>query len=140
MEGLAQALPLFTTPDDEPLTARIRLDHYLQLVRAELHRAINTGVSVADCVAHARDRVPFWKDTTIADALTDRGADPLLRSYLWSYPAGIDWFVTLADTTNPETVGTVLRTAYERPLTPADLTQLWPSGPCIGGPSTSDTP
>ncbi len=139
MEGLAQALPLFTTPDDEPLTARIRVDHYLQLVRAELHRAINTGASVADCVTHARDRVPFWKDSTIADALTDRGADPLLRSYLWSYPAGIDWFVTLADTAGPEISGTVLRTAYERPLTPADLAQLWPSGPRIGGPGTPNT-
>ncbi|CAJ59495.1 conserved hypothetical protein [Frankia alni ACN14a] len=63
------------------MAARVRLDHYLQLVRAELHQAINVGRSIADCVAHARGRVPFWSDDTIADALTDRGADPLLRCH-----------------------------------------------------------
>ncbi|CAJ64075.1 MULTISPECIES: hypothetical protein [Frankia] len=133
LEGLAQALPLFATPDDEAVAARVRLDHYLQLVRAELHQAINVGRSIADCVAHAHARVPFWTDDTIADALTDRGADSLLRSYLWSYAAGIDWFVALADTATPDTITTVLRTAYHQPLTPADLAELWPGGPVPGG-------
>ncbi len=134
LEGLAQALPLVVAPKDEPLAARVRLDHYLQLVRAELHRAINAGVSVPDCAAHARARVPFWDDAQIADILTDRGADPLLRSYLWSYPAGIDWFVTLADTADTTTAGKVLHAAYQRPLTPTDLADLWPAGPPVGGP------
>ncbi|KLL10838.1 hypothetical protein [Frankia coriariae] len=136
LEGLAQALPLFVAAADEPLIARVRLDHYLQLVRAELHQAINTGVTVAGCAAHARVRVPFWDDTQIADILTDRGADPLLRSYLWSYPAGIDWFVTLADTADTTTVGKVFHAAYQQPLTPTDLADLWPAGPPPGGPGT----
>jgi hypothetical protein len=134
LEGLAQALPLFATPDDEAVVARVRLDHYLQLVRSEIHLAINQGQPVAVCVAHARDRVPFWTDETIADALTDRGADPLLRSYLWAYPAGIDWFVNLADNAPPDVIATVLRAAYKEPLTPTDLAALWPEGPAIGGP------
>jgi hypothetical protein len=41
-EGLAQALPMFVTPDDAPLITRVRLAHYTQLMRAELHIAINT--------------------------------------------------------------------------------------------------
>ncbi|MEV8440780.1 hypothetical protein AB0425_25675 [Actinosynnema sp. NPDC051121] len=131
-EGLAQALPLFVTPHDPALAARVRLDHYLRLVEAELHLAINDGVSAADCAAHARARVPFWSDATIADHLTDCGTDPLLRSYLWSYPAGIDWFVALAET--PGTVATeVLHAAYRDPLTPRDLAARWPAGPAIGG-------
>jgi hypothetical protein len=134
LEGLAQALPLVATPDDEPLIARVRLDHYLQLVRAELHLAINAGESVSTCVDHARDRVPFWEDDTIADTLTDRGTDPLLRSYLWAYPAGLDWFANLFDTADPDTIGAVLRASYDGPLTPADLTELWPDGPAPGGP------
>ena len=134
LEGLAQALPLFVVPDDEAVTARVRLDHYLQLVRAELHLAINAGTSVADCIAHAHSRVPFWPDNTIADALTDRGADPLLRSYHWSYPAGIDWFTSLADTATPDVISAVLHTAYQQPLTPTDLADLWPGGPVPGGP------
>lgn len=40
LEGLAQALPLFVTPDDKLLVARVRLDHYTQLVRANLHVAL----------------------------------------------------------------------------------------------------
>ncbi|MBL7492793.1 hypothetical protein I6A60_15480 [Frankia sp. AgB1.9] len=133
-EGLAQAMPLFIAPDDAALIARVRLDHYLQLVRTELHRAINTGATATDCAAHARSRVPFWTDNAIGDMLTDRSADPQLRSYLWAYPAGIDWFVNLADNADADTVGKVFRAAYTQPLTPHDLTSLWPSGPSIGGP------
>lgn len=132
LEGLAQAMPLFVTSDDTEVIARVRLDHYLQLVRAELHLAINSGHSADACVAHARARVPFWSDEDIANELTDRGADPLLRSYLWSYPAGLDWFVALADSA-PQAIGKVLHAAYRDPLTPADLTALWPAGPAIGG-------
>jgi len=134
LEGIAQAMPLFVAPDDTPVTVRVRLDHYLQLVRAELHRAVNAGSSVAECAQHARARVPFWTESAIADILTDRGSDPQLRSYLWAYPAGIDWFVNLADTADIATVGKVFRAVYAQPLTPHQLTQLWPAGPRIGGP------
>ncbi|WP_018506232.1 hypothetical protein [Parafrankia discariae] len=136
LEGIAQAMPLFVLPDDTAVTARVRLDHYLQLVRAELHQAINTGRPVAACAEHARARAPFWTAGTIADILTDRGNDPQLRSYLWAYPAGIDWFVNLADTADTDTVGKVFRATYTQPLTPSQLTDLWPTGPRIGGPGT----
>ena len=116
IKGLAQALPLFVVPDDRALATRVRLDHYLQLVRAELHVALNSGATVHECAGHARASVPFWTDSDIADALTDRGASPLLRSYLWAYPAGLDWFVALAaaeDTVSRE----VLHAAYREPFT-----------------------
>lgn len=134
LEGLATALPLFTTPDDVRLMARIRLTHYLHLVRAELHRAINDGSGIRDCAEHARARAPWLKPNEIGDTLTDRGTDPLLRSYLWAYPAGTDWFINLADHADPDTTRTVLRAAYQRPLTPADLTDLWPGERPVGGP------
>lgn len=137
LEGLATALPLFLAPDDHKLVARVRLAHYLHLVRAELHRAINDGTSVGHCARHARSRIPWLKSADIADLLADRGSDPLLRSYLWSYPAGTDWFVNLADNAAPDVAQTVLREAYERPLTPCDLTQLWSEGPPIGGQGPS---
>ncbi|WP_131764611.1 hypothetical protein [Candidatus Protofrankia californiensis] len=134
LEGIAQAMPLFVVPDDTAVTARVRLDHYLQLVRAELHQGVNTGAAVAECAEHARARVPFWTTAAIADILTDRGNDPQLRSYLWAYPAGIDWFVSLADTADTDTVGKVFRATYAQPRTPHQLTELWPAGPRIGGP------
>lgn len=133
LEGLAQAMPLFLAADDQRLAARVRMDHYQQLVRAELHQAINAGYSVAECADHARARVPFWTPAAIGDALSDRGKEPLLRSYLWAYPAGIDWWVNLADTADSATIGSVLRAVYRRPHTPADLAELWPAGPRIGG-------
>jgi hypothetical protein len=133
LEGLAQALPLFLGEDDPALRSRVRLKHYLQLVSSELHLLINSGASVTDCVDHARRRVPFWTDETIGNLLADRGANPLLRSYLWAYPAGADWFVNLADRAPPDTVSAVLRAAYRDPLTPDDLARLWPAGPSIGG-------
>ncbi len=134
LEGIAQAMPLFVAPDDTAVAARVRLDHYLQLVRADLHRAINAGVPVTACADHARACVPFWTTDAIADILTDRGNDPQLRTYLWAYPAGIDWFVNLADTADTEIVGKVFRAVYTQPSTPHQLTQLWPTGPRIGGP------
>lgn len=137
LEGLAQALPLFVTPDDKLLTTRVRLDHYTQLVRASLHVALNQGSSIEDCVEYAKAHVPFWKNENIADMLTDRSADPLLRSYLWAYPAGIDWFVNLADE-NAAEIPAILRAAYRSPLTPADLSRLWPAGPVFGGPGRDD--
>ena len=90
---------------------------------------VNAGVPVAECAAHARRRIPWWTSNDIANELTDRSTDPFLRSYLWAYPAGIDWFATLADTTD----GQVLRGTLERPLSPTDLAALWPQGPSIGG-------
>jgi hypothetical protein len=133
LEGLAQALPLFLRHDDSALRTRVRLKHYLQLVNSELHLLVNNGTPMTDCVDHARRRVPFWTDEAIGDLLTDRGADPLLRSYLWAYPAGADWFVNLADHAPTDTVSAVLRAAYRDPLTPDDLARLWPTGPPIGG-------
>jgi hypothetical protein len=132
LEGLAQALPLFVVPDDKPVVLRTQLAHYHQLVMSELHLAINSGVSIEQCALHARSRVPYWTDETIGDVLTDRSVNPQLRSYMWSYSAGIDWFASLAET-GGAIAGEVLKAAYRAPLTPTDLEELWPSGPRIGG-------
>lgn len=133
LEGIGQTLPLFVIPNDRHLVARVRLDHYLELVRATLHRRINNGTAVEGCVDIAKELVPFWPDSVIGDILTDRAVDPLLRSYLWAYPAGIDWFVSLADRGDADTIARVLRAAYQAPLVPAELAHLWPEGPPIGG-------
>ncbi|MFC4912218.1 hypothetical protein [Actinomadura gamaensis] len=134
LEGLAQALPLFAAPDDPLLRTRVRFDHYNQLVRGGLHLALNDGeVSIEELVVRAKRDMPWATDAAIADVLSDRGADPRLRSYLWAYPAGVDWFVSLAEAGDPELSGTVLRAAYRDPLTPSDLAALWPGGPAIGG-------
>ncbi|HYQ66178.1 hypothetical protein [Actinophytocola sp.] len=139
LEGLAQALPLFVCPNDRPLIARVRLTHYIELVRAKLHLAINDGASVPDCVAIAKMHAPFWTEDAIGDMLADRGVNPLLRTYLWAYPAGIDWFVRLADRGPKETARMVIGTAYRSPLTPDELSTLWPEGPPIGGETESTT-
>jgi hypothetical protein len=130
-EGLAQALPLFVVPDDELAIARVRLIHYTQLVLAELHLAINRGQTIEACLDQAKERIPFWEGDSLADALADRAVNPQLRTYLWSYPAGIDWFVNLAG--SGEAVTTVLRAAYQQPLTPDDLSNIWPQGLAAGG-------
>jgi hypothetical protein len=133
LEGLAEAMPLFIAPDDEILIARVRLAHYTQLVKAELHVSVNAGVSIDECAAHAMARVPWWKDAYIGDFLADRGASPRLRSYLWAYPAGLDWFAALAEA-DKSVIDRVLHAAYRDPLSPSDLAALWPAGPAIGGP------
>nr|WP_202897148.1 hypothetical protein [Actinopolymorpha pittospori] len=132
LEGLAQALPLFIAPDDQLLITRVRLDHYTQLVRGELHLAINSGATIQECAEHVRARVPYWTDAQISDFLTDRGANPQLRSYLWSYPTGIDWFGNLADA-DDAAIQAVLTATYRDPLSPEDLRELWPTGPAFGG-------
>lgn len=135
LEGLAQTMPLFVAPGDQILTARVRLVHYTQLVRAELHVSINAGVSVEECAKDALARVPWWSESVVGDLLADRGTSPRLRSYLWAYPAGIDWFSALAEA-DTRTSERVLRAAYQEPLSPDALTRLWPAGPPIGGPGT----
>jgi hypothetical protein len=94
----------------------VRIDHYTQLVRAELHLAINDGTTITACAKHARTRVPWWSDAAISDLLIDRGNDPMLRSYLWAYPAGINWFVSLADADAKWSAPEVLRGLKLRPL------------------------
>ncbi len=131
-EGLAQAIPLIVTPDDETLTARVRLDHYHQLVRGRLHLALAAGEPILGLAERARRSVPYWTDSQIADLLTDRGANPLLRSYMWSYSAGIDWFVRLADSPGAP-LERVLHAVYHAPHTPSQLMAYWPDGPAIGG-------
>lgn len=133
LEGLAEAMPLFIAPGDEILAARVRLAHYTQLVKSELHISINSGVSIEECAARAMARVPWWKDAYIGDFLSDRGADPRLRSYLWAYPAGLDWFAALSEA-DQDVISRVLQSAYRDPVSPRELAALWPSGPPIGGP------
>jgi hypothetical protein len=132
LEGLAQAFPMFVCLEDDQLIARVRLAHFTQLVRAELHIAINDGWSVEQCIDLARSRAPFLKPDNIADVLHDRSVNPQLRSYLWAYPAGIDWFVSLAEH-GGEQAKNILHAAYREPLAPTDLQELWPQGPRIGG-------
>jgi hypothetical protein len=132
-EGLAQAMPLFVTPDSADLIARVKLDHLCQLVLADLHINISSGQSIESCVFRAQSIIPFWSADRIADALADRSNSPQLRSYLWAYPAGLDWFATLASQGSTVEVQEVLRAAYRDPLTPAQLQRLWPAGPTIGG-------
>jgi hypothetical protein len=80
----------------------------------------------------AKSRVPYWTDEYIADLLADRSVNPQLRSYMWSYCAGIDWFASLAEA-GGSVVAEVLKAAYLSPLTPEDLESLWPAGPGVGG-------
>lgn len=134
LEGLAQAMPLFVTPDDEALVARVRVDHYIQLVRGETQLLLNAGRPVEECVEHACSRVPWWSNSQIAGMLADRSTDPLLRTYMWAYVAGIDWFTNLADSHDQTAIERVLQAAYRAPLTPTDLEALWLEGPNIGGP------
>jgi hypothetical protein len=133
LEGLAQAMPLFVAPDDEALIARVRIDHYIQLVRGELQLLLNAGTPIEECARHARSRVPWWSDSQIAGMLADRSTDPMLRTYMWAYVAGIDWFTNLAEA-NEAVIRQVLHAAYRAPLTPTDLEALWPKGPKVGGP------
>jgi len=131
-EGLAQVLPVAATPDNELVVARTRLDHYTQLVNSELHIMINAGVSAGECRDHALARVPFWTERDVMAVLRDRSRDPQLRSYLWAYPAGLDWFLALHDH-GGSLLAEVLHAAYERPLVPSELNKLWPAGPRLGG-------
>jgi len=131
-EGLAQVLPWVASPDDELICARTRVDHFTNLVRGQLHILINSGATAADCRDMARRQVPWWTDEEITRELQDRSRNPQLRSYLWSYPAGMDWFIRLVEA-GGTTPTEVLREAYKRPLTPSELHVLWPAGPLIGG-------
>lgn len=131
-EGLAQVLPLAIGAEDERVLAQVRLDHYTQLVRAELHVLLHRGATARACRDHAAARVPFWTDDLIGAHLSDRGRDPQLRSYLWAYPAGLDWFVNLHDS-GGSLLAEVLHAAYQRPLVPRELERLWPAGPRVGG-------
>lgn len=132
LEGLAQAMPLFVAADDEQLVTRVRLDHYTQLVRSELHLAVNAGAPIEVCAEHAGSRIPWWSPSQIAGMLTDRGSDVLLRTYMWSYVAGLDWFTHLAEA-DTTTIHHVLTASYRAPLTPGELEDRWAKGPFIGG-------
>ncbi|MFC0038134.1 hypothetical protein [Actinomadura rayongensis] len=132
LEGLAQAWPLFLLPDDAPLVARVRFDHYVQLVRARAHVQVNSGMSIDDVADGMRARLPWWDGKAGRNVIRDRRDNPQLRSYLWVYPAGMEWFAHLAEA-NEESRNNVLKAAYQRPLTPRALRTLWPGGPDIGG-------
>jgi hypothetical protein len=119
-EGLAQFLPLVASAADPVGVASARLDHFTQLLRAELHLMVNAGASVNECLERAIGRAPYLSAKDIEREIRDRSRDPRLRSYLWSYPAGVDWFMNLweqEDKLLPE----VLRAAYQRPLSPSEL-------------------
>ncbi|MGH3599590.1 MAG: hypothetical protein ACRDQH_04815 [Pseudonocardiaceae bacterium] len=69
----------------------------MNLIRGQIHLLINNGATVADCRDLVRHQVRWWTDEEIARELYDRSRNPQFRSYLWSYPAGMDWFVRLVE-------------------------------------------
>lgn len=125
-EGLAQFLPLLGRPADPKTLAASRLDHYTQLVRGQMHLAVNAGVSVRDCRDNAISRAPHLSSLDIARELGDRSRDPRLRSYLWSYPAGVDWFVNLWEQ-HARLLSEVCRAAYQSPLSAGRLFEFTPA-------------
>lgn len=131
-EGMAQVLPHIVSPEDKLVAARTKIDHLMNLVRGQIHILINKGGTAADCRDLSHRQVPWWTNEEIAGELYDRSRNPQFRSYLWSYPAGMDWFVRLVEA-DDATLAEVLRAAYKRPLTPCELHKLWPTGPTIGG-------
>jgi len=131
-EGLAQALPLMIIPDDRECAAHVRLAHFEELVRSELHRMIAGGALISDCLSHARSRIPYWSNQYVVNLLHDRGNNAVLRSYLWAYPAGIDWVVNLAEA-GPEISKPIVRELYHEPFTPSALQKVWSDGPPVGG-------
>lgn len=131
-EGLAQIFPLLFDQSNSLVEAFVRLDHYRQLVRAELHLLVNSGASVLECRDKFIQRLPFVSDSEVEREIRDRSLNPRLRSYLWAYPAGLDWFMCLYEE-RPAAVKDVLRAAYRKPLTPNELSEFWPNGPVIGG-------
>ncbi|GLY14454.1 hypothetical protein Kisp01_14690 [Kineosporia sp. NBRC 101677] len=133
LEGLATAWPIYTEPHNAPLMAKARLNHYLHIVRGEVHRAINAGFPLRDVAEHVRARAPWLSLDQIGNLLSDRGTDPLLRSYLWSYTAGTDWFMNLGDQADEATIKKVLTAVYHHPHNPTELAKLWPAGPTFGG-------
>ena len=50
---------------------------------------------------------------------------------MWSYSAGIDWFVRLADSPGAP-VAQILQAVYQAPHTPNELMGYRPGGPTIG--------
>lgn len=122
-EGLGQFLPVLARPNDPITVATVRLDHHTQLVRGGLHLMVNAGAAVAECLEVALQRAPYLSRSEIERELRDRSSDARLRSYLWSYPSGIDWFVNLWER-DANLVAEVIRDAYERPLSPRDLELL----------------
>lgn len=124
-EGLAQFLPIAARPTDPLQQATTRLELYIQLVRAELHININSGQTAAECIRIAKARAPHLSEAEMTRELQDRSRDPRLRSYLWSYPAGLDWFVNLWEQ-NAKLLPEVIRAAYQRPLSPSELHSIWP--------------
>jgi len=133
LEGLATAWPIYTEPDNQPLMAKAKLNHYMHIVRGEVHRAINAGHPLRAVADHVLARAPWMSLDQIGNLMSDRGTEPLLRSYLWSYTAGTDWFMALGEQADAETIKTVLTACYHHPLTPTELAELWPAGPTFGG-------
>jgi hypothetical protein len=95
-----------------------------------LHEVLGHGLQGAAISSHATEDA-YWvrlssvhgpqqvlSDGQIAGMLTDRSTDPLLRTYMWAYVAGIDWFTNLADTASKSAIQQVLHAAYRAPLTP----------------------
>ncbi|MGH3566568.1 MAG: hypothetical protein ACRDRH_11165 [Pseudonocardia sp.] len=131
-EGIGQILPLVFDRENKLVNTFVRLDHYRQLVRADLHLLINDGATVAECRDMVGVRAPFMSPEVVERELRDRSLNPRFRSYLWAYPAGLDWFMCLFEASS-DTLTKVLRAAYRTPLTPSELQSLWPDGPAIGG-------
>jgi hypothetical protein len=119
LEGIAQAMPVLLGLADPVLNALVATEHFGQLVRSQMHLLINSDRGLRDA-CKAAERVPFLDDVALSDLLSDRGANPQLRSYLWAYPVGFDYFVSAAERT-PSRVQRMLAAAYREPLALSDL-------------------
>ena len=128
LEGLAQALPLFLAPEDEEVVTRVWLDHR-QLVLGQMHVTAHLWEADHDQLSrHVQQQLPWLNEEEAHRAVTDRSRDPLLRTYLWSYPIGFDFFVRVWEKSGPDTVSQIVRMAYRQPIDAGDLADQLSAG------------
>lgn len=136
LEGLAQALPLFVNEAaDAPLLLRIQLSHFMQLARNQIHVWAESVNDLRAIIDRATQLVPWWTPDKIVREIQDRSVNPLLRSYLYAYPAGLDFFTRASCHLDESARQSLVERCYAEPLFPSELESLTGLTWSIGGGS-----
>lgn len=119
LEGTAQTLPLWLwEPRDieELLLARVRLAHYMELVRHNAHIMINSGQRIEQCVGYVAERLPHLEIDKVLVDLVGRARNPSLRSYQLAYGVSFDAMVRATEALPARRRASVVRRLYAEPL------------------------
>ncbi len=125
LEGLAQGLP-FLLPETEGTLVRLRAkkDLLRQMLLNNCYLGAEQGANVETVFSQYTSMMPVTDMDRLIKDVGDQQRNPVLRTYMFSYPKGFELVHRIGQGGPPEAVKSFIQRSYRAPMAVAEIATL----------------